>query len=97
VSEYAVGSIKPCFIGDGAEVPDVTSAHGDSLMGDMYSLWGWKFGKTKFVFDDQPESDFSFGAEWTGYKTSSKSVLMESTNTDSGDQPEADVVEPCRR
>ncbi len=97
VSEYAVGSLEPCFIGDPLEVPDVTSSQGDSLMGDMYSLWGWRYKAKKWVYDDGDEADYSFTDEWKTWNKSSASILLESTNTDGGDQPEADIIEPCRR
>jgi len=96
VTEYSVGSIKPCFIGDPLEVADVTSSQGDSLMGDMYSLWGWRYKSTKWIYDDMDEDEMNFGEEWSGYSTRSKSVLLMSTNTDSGDSPEADLIPPCR-
>lgn len=96
VNEYAVGSIKPCFIGDPLEVPDVTSSQGDSLMGDMYSLWGYRYKTTKWIYDDMDEAEMNFGDEWDSYSTRSKSVLLMSTNTDSGDSPAADLIPPCR-
>ena len=96
VGEYAVGSLKPCFIGDPLEVADVTSSQGDSLMGDMYSLWGWKYKAKKWVYDDGDEADYAFTSEWKNWNKSSNAVLLESTNTDSGDEPDADIIAPCR-
>lgn len=96
VNEYTVGSIKPCFIGDPLEVPDVTSSQADSLMGDMYSLWGYRYKTTKWIYDDMDEDEMNFGDEWDSYSTRSKSVLLMSTNTDSGDSPVADLIPPCR-
>ena len=96
VSEYAVGSLKPCFIGDPTEVTDIPGAQGDGLMGDMYSQWGGRYKATKWIYDDQDEAEMNFGADWDNWSTTSKSVLIMSTNTDSGDEPEADVIGPCR-
>ena len=96
VNDYTVGSIKPCFIGDPLEVADVTSSQADSLMGDMYSLWGYRYKSTKWIYDDMDEDEMNFGDEWDSYSTRSKSVLLMSTNTDSGDSPEADLIPPCR-
>lgn len=97
VNEYSVGSIVPCYIGDPLEVADVPASQGDSLMGDMYSQWGWRYKTKKFLFDDMDESEFNFGPEWAAWDTKSTSVLIESTNTDSGDEPEPDVIPACRR
>ena len=96
VNDYAVGSLKPCFIGDPLDVADVTSSQGDNLMGDMYSLWGWKYKAKKWIYDDQSEADMNFGSDWTGFSKTGKSVLLMATNTDSGDEPIADVIPPCR-
>ncbi len=96
VSEYAVGSIKPCFIGDPEEVVDVAASQSDSLMGDMYSQWGWRYKTKKWIYDDQDEAEMNFGDAWTDYRTTSKSVLIMSTNTDDGGDPEADLIAPCR-
>lgn len=96
VNDYAVGSLQPCFIGDPEEVPDVTSSQGDNLMGDMYSLWGWRYQTKKWIYDDQDESEMNFGNEWDHWSKTSKSVLLMATNTDSGDEPIADVIPPCR-
>lgn len=96
VSEYAVGTNKPCYIGDPEEVVDVPASHGDGLMGDMYSQWGWRYKTKKWIYDDMDEAEMNFGTEWTSWSTTSKSVLIMSTNTDSGDDPEADVIGPCR-
>ena len=96
VNDYTVGSIKPCFIGDPLEVADVTSSQADSLMGDMYSLWGYRYKSTKWIYDDGNEADYNFGSTWKNWNKTSKSILLMSTNTDSGDQPEADIIGPCR-
>lgn len=96
VNDYAVGSLKPCFIGDPLEVADVASSQGDNLMGDMYSLWGWKYKAKKWIYEDQTEADMNFGSDWTGFSKTGKSVLLMATNTDSGDSPVADIIPPCR-
>lgn len=96
VNDYAVGSLKPCFIGDPLQVADVTSAQADNLMGDMYSLWGWKYKTKKWIYDEQSEADMNFGSDWTGFSKTGKSVLLMATNTDSGDEPVADIIPPCR-
>ena len=98
INEYAVGSIVPCYIGDPLEVADVPASQGDSLMGDMYTQWGWRFKSKKVLVDDQfEESEINFDDEWKDFDTKGTSVLIESTNTDSGDSPEADVIPACRR
>jgi len=98
VSEYTAGSITPCYIGDPLEVADVPASQGDSLMGDMYTQWAWRFKTKKFFPDDQfEEADLDLGDEWKNWDTKSTSVLIESTNTDSGDEPEPDVIPACRR
>jgi len=96
VSEYAVGSNKPCYIGDPLEVVDVPGAQGDGLMGDMYSQWGWRYQTKKWIYDDQDEAEMNFGDAWTNWSKTSKSVLIESTNTDDGGDPEDDIIGPCR-
>jgi hypothetical protein len=96
VSEYAVGSLKPCFIGDPTEVTDVAASQSDSLMGDMYSQWGGRYKATKWIYDDQDEAEMNFGSEWTSWNKRSPAVLIMSTNTDDGGDPEADVIPPCR-
>ncbi len=96
VSEYAVGSLKPCFIGDPTEVTDVAASQSDSLMGDMYSQWGGRYKATKWIYDDQDEAEMNFGSTWDSWNKRSTSVLIMSTNTDDGGDPEADVIPPCR-
>ena len=98
VNEYSVGSIKPCYIGDPLEVANVPGSQGDSLMGDMYTQWAWRF-KAKKVFPDDTftEADLELGSEWDAWDPKSTSVLIESTNTDSGDSPEPDEIPACRR
>ncbi|MBL0218916.1 MAG: hypothetical protein IPQ07_34215 [Myxococcales bacterium] len=96
VNDYAVGSLKPCFIGDPLEVADVTSSQADNLMGDMYSLWGWRYKTKKWIYEDQDESEMNFGTDWTSFKKTGKSVLLMATNTDDGGDPIADEIPPCR-
>lgn len=96
ISEYAVGTNKPCFIGDPEEVAEVPAAHGDGLMGDMYSQWGWRYKTKKWIYDDQDEAEMNFGDAWANWNTTSNSVLIESTNTDDGGDPEDDIIGPCR-
>jgi hypothetical protein len=98
INEYSVGSIVPCYIGDPLEVADVPASQGDSLMGDMYTQWGWRYKSKKVLIDDQfAEDEINFSSEWADYDTKSTSVLIESTNTDSGDEPEPDLIAACRR
>jgi hypothetical protein len=96
VNEYLGGLIKPCYIGDGLEVADVPGSQGDGLMGDMYTIWGWRF-RSKKVFDDTfAEDEINFTDDWKTWDTKSTAVLLQSTNTDSGDEPEADIIPACR-
>ncbi len=98
ISEYAVGSIVPCYIGDPLEVADVPGSQGDSLMGDMYTQWGWRYKSKKVIVDDSfPEDEINFSPEWAAYDKKSTDVLIQSTNTDSGDEPEPDLIPACRR
>ena len=46
---------------------------------------------------DIDETEMYLGDEWKDWDTKSDAILMMSTNTDSGDDPEPDVVAPCRR
>ena len=97
LTDYNAGTNKVCYIGDPKKVADVPSSLGDSLMGDMYSQWGWRYKNTKWLYDDADNfGDDGFGTEWDDWSTSSESVLIMSTNTDSGDEPEADIIPPCR-
>lgn len=98
LEDYKVGSVGVCYIGDMKEVADVSSSQSDALMGDMYIVWGWRAGKTKYL-DDQIETadaNDAFGSDWSSYKTTSKDVLIEATNSDSGDDPSGTLVPPCR-
>lgn len=98
INEYSVGSIVPCYIGDPLEVADVPASQGDSLMGDMYTQWGWRYRSKKVIVDDSfPEDEINFSPEWAAYDKKGTDVLIESTNTDSGDEPEADLIPACRR
>lgn len=96
VEEYTVGSLKPCFIGDALDVPDITTSQFDSLMGDMYSLWGYRYKTTKWVYEDGDEADYEFGQTWKDWDVASTSILLMSTNTDDGDLPNVDIIGPCR-
>ncbi|MDX2093676.1 MAG: hypothetical protein SFX73_37905 [Kofleriaceae bacterium] len=96
INDYAVGSLKPCYLGDPLEVVDVAQAQTDAMMGDMYSVWGWRYKTTKWTYEDAPDSDFNFDAAWRNFNTRGKSVLIAATNTDSGDEPNSDVIGPCR-
>jgi hypothetical protein len=93
LGEYAVGSQHVCFIGDPLEVADVAGGHADDLVGDMYSVWGWRYKTHKWQYDD---GDDQLGDDWSSYSTSSKFVRLIVTNSDSGDDPAADDVPPCR-
>jgi len=98
INEYSAGSLVPCYIGDPLEVADIPATQTDSLMGDMYIQWGWRYKTKKVIPDDTiPEDEIDFGADWDGYDTKSTSVLIVSSNTDSGDSPEPDLIPPCRR
>jgi len=94
--DYPVGSPEPWFNGAPLEVSDVTSSQADGLMSDMYSLWGWRYQSKTWIYDDQTEEDMAFGEEWTAWSKTSKAVLLMSTATDGGEEPEADVIAPCR-
>ncbi len=97
LTDYNAGTNKVCFIGDPEDVAEVPASLGDSLMGDMYSQWGWRYKSKTWLYEDSDDTfDDNFGAEWDDWNTSSESVLIMSTNTDSGDEPEADVIPPCR-
>ncbi len=98
ISEYSAGSITPCYLGDPLEVADVPGSQTDSLMGDMYIQWGWRYKAKKVLPDDTfEEDDIDFGSDWDNYNTKSTNVLIVSSNTDSGDSPEPDLIPACRR
>ena len=97
VEDYNVGTQRVCFIGDPLEVADVSASQSDSLMGDMYSVWAWRYKSTKWTYgEDEDGGDESLGSDWTNWNSASNSVLIMATNTDSGDEPIAAVVPPCR-
>jgi hypothetical protein len=84
-----------CYIGAGADVPDLVAGQYDDLMGDMYSLWGWRFGSETWSYDTTYDPAQEFGSDWTSYDTSSNDVLMFTSNNDDGTaSPES--VPPCR-
>lgn len=98
ISEYSAGSITPCYLGDPLEVADVPGTQTDSLMGDMYIQWGWRYKAKKVIPDDTiPEDEIDFGSDWDSYDTKSTDVLIVSSNTDSGDSPEPDLIPACKR
>lgn len=98
LGEYSVGSITPCYLGDPLEVADIPATQTDSLMGDMYIQWGWRYKAKKVLPDDTfAEEDIDFGSDWDAYDTRSTDVLIVSSNTDSGDSPEPDLISACRR
>jgi hypothetical protein len=98
LSDYEVGSQHVCFLGDPKEVADVSSSQSDSMMGDMYVVWGWRYKRTKTLDDslDPSDADSFFGEDWTKWNTSSNSVLLMTTNSDGGDDPGPSVIGPCR-
>jgi hypothetical protein len=96
LAEYDVGSLKVCFVGDPKQVADVAAGQADDLVGDMYTLYGWRYKTTKFVEDQVENADEELGTDWTSYKTTSNNVLIMYTNDDDGSHMSADVVGPCR-
>jgi hypothetical protein len=100
VYAYGLSDFDPgggvCFIGDPREVADVVGGHADDLVGDMYSIWGWRYKTTKYVDDNVENPDEELGPDWKAYKTTSANVMIVYTNDDDGSHVEADVVKPCR-
>ena len=99
LNDFTVGSQVVCYIGDPKQVADVSASQSDSMMGDMYIVWGWRHKKTKTLDDqieDAGDADDFFGSDWTDWNTASNDVLIMSTNSDSGDNPGSAVVPPCR-
>jgi hypothetical protein len=84
-----------CYVGNGADVPELAQGQSDDLMGDMYSLWAWRFGTEEWMYDDTYDPADEFGAYWTNYDTTSDTVLMFTSNNDDGDASSEDVP-PCR-
>lgn len=94
--QYNVGSAKVCYVGDPTEVADAAGSQADSVVGDMYSIWAWRYGAKKWLEDDSTDPAESFGDEWTKYATSSKFVRLIYTNDDDGTHISSDDIPPCR-
>jgi hypothetical protein len=84
-----------CFIGDPADVPELTAGQYDDLMGDMYSMWAWRAGTASYVEDPTLDPAQEYDG-WAGYDTASRTVLMWTTADDDGDFLHSEVVPPCR-
>lgn len=96
LEDYKIGTQGVCYIGDPKEAADVSSSQGDSMMGDMYIVWGWRHQETTFLDDAIEDADAEFGTDWSGWDTASDDVLIMATNSDGGDNPSGAVVPPCR-
>ena len=96
LGDYQLGTQRVCFLGPPEAVADVSGSHGDGMMSDMYSIWGWRYKTKVWTYDDLEDPNEFFGSEWTNWNTSSDSVLIETTASDSGDDPSGTVVPPCR-
>ena len=93
LSDYSVGTLEPCYIGDPEEVPGIPAALTDDMMSDMYSQWGWRYREASWqYFEDEPIED----ATWQGWDTGRDEVLIVASATDSGDHASADIIPPCR-
>lgn len=93
LSDFAVGTQKVCFIGDPMKVADVVGGLADDLVGDMYSVWAWRYKTDKWMYDDGEEQ---FGDDFANYRTSSDFVRLIYTNDDDGTHLATDDVPPCR-
>ena len=96
LSDYNVGGSKVCFVGDPTQVADVAGSQADSVVGDMYSIWAWRYGSKKWQQDDSNDPVESFGDDWSKYSTSSRYVRLIVTNDDDGTHITSDDVPPCR-
>ena len=93
LSDFAVGTQKVCYIGDPMKVADVVGGLADDLVGDMYSVWAWRYKSNKWMSDDGEEQ---YGDDFANYRTSSDFVRLIYTNDDDGTHLATDDVPPCR-
>jgi len=94
--QYETGSAKVCFVGDPTQVADTAGSQADSVVGDMYSIWAWRYGTKKWQQDDSNDPVESFGDDWKKYSTTSKFVRLIYTNDDDGTHISSDDIGPCR-
>ncbi len=95
VEEYALGTAKPCYVGHGEDVPSITTSHTDGMMSDMYNMFAYRIGTTRWVASED-ENVEDYPEQWHEYDEASDTVLMLSTATDSGDTTEPAEVPRCR-
>ena len=93
--DYAAGTNTICYVGDGDEVADVMTGQAGVMVGEMYSVWGWRHHATKWM-EDNVESADDLGDDWKSYRTSSNDVLVVYTNDDDGTHIASDVISRCR-
>jgi hypothetical protein len=84
-----------CFLGDPADVPELTAGQYDDLMSDMYSMWAWRAGTASYVEDPTLDPAQEYPG-WAGHDAASRTVLMWTTADDDGDFLHSEVVPPCR-
>ena len=95
-ADYADSTQSICYLGDGAQVGDLAHAQAGTMVGEMYQLWGWKFGAKKFIADGIDDDPAVMGEDWGKYSTRSKEVLMVFSNSDGGDEASSEAIKPCR-
>lgn len=91
--DFSSGTQHICYIGDGKDVSEVMGAQAGVMVGEMYSIWGWRHKAQKWMYDDGEEQ---LGDDFANYDTSSDDVLVIYTNDDDGTHIASDVIPRCR-
>jgi hypothetical protein len=96
------GSVDLCYTGDMLGVVSAVEAGTSALWTEMLMIWGWRAGTTTDVsnWDEQEMLDSMYDdddrAAWENYDTSSKTVLMATTQGDGGEDLSLDWMSPCQ-
>lgn len=84
-----------CFHGDPREVVEAVGALTDSFFSDQLGIIGTKYGKDRWIDEDDVEWEDQYGETWSGWNEARPEVLIMAVSNDDGDDITPNVVPPC--
>lgn len=84
-----------CFRGDPNEVVDAVGSLTDSFFSDQLGIIGTKYGKDKWIDEDDVEWEPDYGPTWASWDEARPDVLIMAVSNDDGDDITPNVIPPC--
>ena len=95
LADFTTGDTTICYVGEGDQVADAVTSQTGYMLGEMYSIWGWRHAATKWIYDTI-DDEAELGDDFVAYDEHRDDVLIVYSNNDSGDISSSDVVARCR-